>query len=117
MQERDLVRAIYAAGHTIGIAPDPEDPDPENSLLRANDALDSIMFFRSVLALVPVDAEVSNPSLHLLREPETMSVEELRKLVGTLCPDPVAVPRLLGYSTKDIRRFLKAAEAEREVAV
>ncbi len=81
LQERDLVRAIYAAGHTIGIAPDPEDPDPENSLLRANDALDSIMFFRSVLALVPVDAEVSNPSLHLLREPETMSVVDLIETV------------------------------------
>lgn len=63
-------------------------------------------------------AGIPRPTLRKrLLEPQTMTVEELRKLVGTLCPDPVAVLRLLGYNTKDIRRFLKAAEAEREVAV
>ena len=81
VQERELVRAIYAAGHTIGIAPAPEDPDVADALLRANDALDSILFFRSVLALVPTDAEVDVSGLHLLRETETMSVVDLIETV------------------------------------
>ena len=38
-------------------------------------------------------------------EPETMTVEEFRKLVGAIRPDPGTVLRLLGYSSKDIRKF------------
>ena len=53
-----------------------------------------------------------------LLEPETMSVEELRKLVVTIWPDPGAVLRLLGYSAKDIRKFKSlpvAADTEEAV--
>lgn len=49
-------------------------------------------------------------------EPQTMTVEEFRKLIGTLCPDPGAVLRLLGYSSKDIRKY-KNATAELEEAI
>ena len=43
-------------------------------------------------------------------EPETMTVEEFRKLIATICPDPGAVLRLLGYSSKDIKRFRTAGQ-------
>ena len=51
-------------------------------------------------------AGIPRPTLRKrLLEPETMTVEEFRKLIATICPDPVAVLRLLGYSSKDIKRF------------
>ncbi len=77
LQEKGLVRAIYAAGHTIGLTVSPEDPDARDALLRANDALDTVLFFRSALALLPADAEAELPCLHILREPEPLSVEDL----------------------------------------
>lgn len=40
-----------------------------------------------------------------LANPENLTVAELRKLVGTLEPDPVAVLTLLGYSQAALRRM------------
>lgn len=55
-------------------------------------------------------AGIPRPTLRKrLLEPETMTVEELRKLIGTLTPDPGAVLRLLGYSSKDIKKFRTAS--------
>lgn len=74
---RELVRAIYGSGHTIGITVSPDAADPEASLHGANDALDQVLFFQTVLALVPYESGVSLGSLHLLREPVSKTVEEL----------------------------------------
>ncbi len=77
LQERELVRDIYAAGHTIGITYGPDDEDIADALLRANDALDQVLFCRSVLALIPSDSEIYLPCVRMLREPEEISLEIL----------------------------------------
>ncbi len=77
LQEKELVRAAYASGHIIGLTVSPDETDVEGALLRANDALDSVLFFRSVLALLPAYAETELTSLHIVREPEFLPVEEL----------------------------------------
>lgn len=77
LQEKNLVRAIYAAGHTIGLAISTEEKDAEDALMRANDALDQVLFFRSVLVLLPADAQAELSSVHILREPEALTVEQL----------------------------------------
>lgn len=46
-----------------------------------------------------------------LAEPDNFTVAELRKLIETLSPDPLAVLRLVGYSTKDVAKLRKAAES------
>lgn len=75
--ERDLVRAIYAAGHTIGITAAPGESDQQDALRRADDALDRVLFFRTALALLPSDSAVESERFHILREPALVSVEEL----------------------------------------
>ncbi|MBQ9967764.1 MAG: polysaccharide deacetylase family protein [Oscillospiraceae bacterium] len=48
----DLIRAIYAQGHHIGITAAPEDGDIETALQAADRALDRVLFFKSITALV-----------------------------------------------------------------
>ena len=45
-----------------------------------------------------------------LAQPENFTVAELRKLVGTIVPDPVAVLKLLGYTDRDLKRLRAPAE-------
>lgn len=77
LMERDLVRAIYAAGHMVGVTAAPEASDLAEALRRANDALDQVLFFRSVLALLPADSTAELDSVHILRQPAQKTVEEL----------------------------------------
>ena len=77
LADRDLIRSIYAAGHTIGITVNPGETDYQAALVRANDALDQVLFFRSVLALLPAGAELEMESLHILQEPPQKTIEEL----------------------------------------
>ena len=77
--ERDLVRAIYAGGHTIGLTADSEEPELQEALDRANDAMDAVLFCRSVYALLPADSGQVE-TYHVLREPEiTLTVEEMQE--------------------------------------
>ena len=77
LQNRELVRAIYSNGHTVGITISPDAADPEAVLYAANDALDRVLFFRSVLALLPGGTVVDAESLHILEEPAMRTVEEI----------------------------------------
>lgn len=43
-----------------------------------------------------------------IAKPENFTVAELRKLIGTITPDPLVILSLLGYSTKDIKTFAAA---------
>ncbi len=53
IQENEaLVRALFVAGHTIGLRPEPETDDIDASLRAANDALDAALHRKSVLALL-----------------------------------------------------------------
>lgn len=45
-----------------------------------------------------------------LKDPDKMDVVDLRKIVKTVHPDPVAVLTLLGYTGKEIRKALQPEE-------
>lgn len=45
-----------------------------------------------------------------LKDPDKLEVAELRKLVKTLCPDPMIMLALLGYSKQDLKRVRKLLE-------
>jgi len=77
LKDRDLVREIYANGHTIGITAAPEESDISGALVRANEALDRVLFCRTVLALLPAGTTADNPSLHTISRPVYKSMEEL----------------------------------------
>ena len=77
LMDRELVREIYAGGHMIGITVAPDTYDVADSLLRANDALDRVLFCRSVLAMLPPGVPVELDCLHVISEPEAKTVEEL----------------------------------------
>lgn len=51
--QTDLVRSIYAAGHTVGITAEGSSMDYPAALVKANEAMDSALFCKSVLALAP----------------------------------------------------------------
>lgn len=80
--ERELVRAIYAAGHMIGVTAEPGSADPVDALHRANNALDQVLFYQTILALLPADSAVESDQLHILREPVSQSVEQLLERGG-----------------------------------
>ena len=50
-QNRDLVREIYAAGHEIGLTAESGEADILSALSRANEALDQVLFRKSVMVL------------------------------------------------------------------
>lgn len=78
--ERSLVRAISAGGHTIGLTVSEEDADFRTALTQANDAMDSVLFCRTVFALLPEGSVTEDPTYHFLTEPaEAMPVEEILK--------------------------------------
>ena len=109
LMDRDLVRRIYADGHMIGVTAGNGEQDLENALLRANDALDQVLFFRSVLALVPAGVTVDLPCFRILSEPEPKTVEDLittaqepqMYLVETGAPGVIAT--LVNYNATIIR--------------
>ena len=51
LQDRELVRQLYAAGHTVAIAV--EEGALDGQLQSANEALDAALFYRTVLVLAP----------------------------------------------------------------
>ena len=51
---------------------------------------------------------IPRSTLHTkLRDPKTLGVEDLRKLIPVLHPDPKVVLALLGYNQKEINKFSK----------
>lgn len=75
--ESELVREIYAAGHMVGVTVSPDEGNAEDALLRANDALDRVLFYRSVLAMLPAGVAVDLACFHTISEPVPKTVEEL----------------------------------------
>lgn len=45
-----------------------------------------------------------------LKDPDKLEVADLRKLVKTICPDPIVLLTLVGYSKQDLRRVRKILE-------
>jgi len=81
--EKDLVRQIYAAGHSIGLAIEPEAVDAVQSLQDTNEAMDQVLFCRSAMALVPNEIpettsyRMFSESLQAMDVPSILSQEEL----------------------------------------
>lgn len=74
--ERDLVRAIYAGGHTIGVTVSGQEADVRAALEAANEELDDVLFCRTVLALLPSGYPAEDATYHILTEPSQPTVEE-----------------------------------------
>ena len=54
---------------------------------------------------------IPRSTLHTkLRDPETLGVEDLQKLIPVLHPDPKVVLALLGYTKKEINQFCKGEQ-------
>ncbi len=79
LSDRDLVRSIYAAGHTVGLTVSPGETDILSALDRANDALDQVLYFRSAFVLLPTGTSLQSRSFCILPEPAARRVEDVLK--------------------------------------
>lgn len=86
--ERDLVRQIYAAGHSVGLAVDADAADPIQALKDTNNAMDQVLFCRSAMALVP-DERLETTAYRLFSE------VNLAMDVTSILEQEELVPRLL----------------------
>lgn len=74
--QTSLVRAIYAAGHTVGLTVEVSSPDYAASLAEANEAMDRALFCKSLFALVPEARAETLPGYRVLTAPETQLTAE-----------------------------------------
>ncbi len=82
-EETDLVREIYAAGHTVGITLSYGDTNVASAVHKANDALDEALFFRSVFVLMPSGYDMQTKSYCILPEPAVKSVADVLSAPNT----------------------------------
>ena len=71
----DLIRRIYSSGHQIGLTVDENTVDMDETLRSANDALDALLFFRSVMVLLPSGTNVE-PCYRVFSETDWTQTEE-----------------------------------------
>lgn len=69
--QTDLVRSIYAAGHTIGLTANYPDTDYATALSEANSAMQRALFCQSLFVLVPEAATEDFTDYFVLSYPET----------------------------------------------
>lgn len=62
-EDRDLIRAIYAKGHTVALA-----ADSISALDEANEALDDALFLKTILALVPSGTAADDGAWRLIQD-------------------------------------------------
>jgi len=62
----------------------------------------NVMSVRSLAEKTGMPHTTLNPKLH---DPDRFTVAELRKLIRAICPDPVTVLLLLGYSRREIKKI------------
>lgn len=83
LADRDLVRDIYAAGHTVGLTVSDDAWDAAAALREANDALDEVLFCRSAFVLLPRGVSYQTDAYCVLSEPTAASVEDVLRAAGT----------------------------------
>ena len=82
--KRDLVRTIYAYGHTIGVTISGQVSNIHAALAAANRELDDVLFCKTVLALLPEGSSTEDASFHILLEPyQSQSVEQVLSQTDT----------------------------------
>ena len=77
LSHKELVRDLYAAGHAIGLTVSSGEQDVAGAISRANEALDQVLFCRSVFVLLPYGAGFQTKSYCVLPEPAAKSVEDV----------------------------------------
>ncbi len=77
LADRQLVRDIYAAGHTVGLTVKDDEWEIASALQRANEALDQVLFCRSVFILLPRGLSFQTKSYRVLPEPSPDTVENI----------------------------------------
>lgn len=77
LEQPELVRDIYAAGHTVGLTISYGEQSVTGAIQRANDALDQVLFFRSVFVLMPSGYDMQTKSYCILPEPVAKTVSEV----------------------------------------
>lgn len=79
LQDKELVREIYTSGHQIGLAVEEGETDIAAALREANETLDQIVFFKTLMVLLPAGA-VDMPQYAGFRERAIqVSVDDLLK--------------------------------------
>jgi len=91
----ELIRKIYSAGHQIGLTVEDDTDDIASSLRAANDALDELLFFRSVMVLLPEGVK-AEACYRAFVEPDWTQPEE----------EPVMSPVEIVLSEPDIHQLL-----------
>lgn len=82
LENRNLVRKLFAAGHQIGITADPGSGDFEAALRAANEALDEVLFSKSIMVLLPPGMQ-NAAGYAVFRERYQYSVEDVLKETDT----------------------------------
>jgi len=72
LEDKQLIRDIYNSGHLIGLTVSAGQTDVENALLQANDALDTVLFCRAFMALLPDDTQ-GPETLRVFRQSQTVA--------------------------------------------
>ena len=105
----DLVRRMVAQGHTVGLRV-LEDDDPAEALYRGNEALDRVVKYKTLLALVPESLDISgiSDSYYILSQPD-------QRLTATAAAESHGETRLLVCASEQLAvslEILQEAEAE-----
>ena len=76
LENRELVRSIYAAGHTIGLTVEEGEADIEAALKAANHAMDQVLFCKSVQVLLPEDMQLQGPYVRRVQRVYMLQTDE-----------------------------------------
>ena len=76
LDNRELVRLIYAAGHTIGLTVEEGETDLDAALKAANSAMDSVLFCKSVQVLLPEDAQLQGSYVTRIQRVQMLQTDE-----------------------------------------
>jgi len=104
LEEKELMRKIYASGYTIGLTVEAGVTDVEAALVSANAAMDKTLFCRSVLVLLPEGMWESQSYRLLLEQSQARSID-------AILTQDVLQPRLLvcrSEPTKTIDRLVQS---------
>lgn len=111
-----LVRELLAAGHRIGLRPEPDAEDLSASLLAANNALDEVILQRSLLVLLPEGADApvgfcffTEPAEPLTAQEVAADHENAHLLVCT--SDAAETLSVLSAHQADIRMLRETTDA------
>lgn len=114
--QTDLVRSIYAAGHTVGITAEGSSMDYAMALDGANDAMDRALFCKSVFALAPEERAEELTGYRVLTYADPMpTVQEVLSVTGEpqllLCKsDPSAAIQALLDANANLPQLLETTQ-------